>query len=39
MKIIRKIEKNEMQMNLKKDAKVKYASCDSDCPRCRVSDG
>ncbi len=39
MKVIRRIAKKEIQSNLKKDARDKYASCDSDCPRCRVSDG
>lgn len=39
MKVIKKVTKKEMRETLKNDARVKYASCDSDCPRCRISDG
>ena len=39
MKVIKKVTKKEMRETLKNDARVKYASCDRDCPRCRISDG
>ena len=39
MKVIKKVTKKDMREALKKDARVKYASCDNDCPRCRISDG
>lgn len=39
MKIIKRVSKSEMEEKLLEEAKVKYASCDQDCPRCRISDG
>lgn len=39
MKIIKNVSKQEMVKKLQEEAKVQYASCDEDCPRCRVSDG
>lgn len=39
MKVIKKVSRSAMEKQLQEDAKVKYASCDQDCPKCRVSDG
>lgn len=39
MKVIKNVQKAEMAKSMQQEAKMTYAACGDDCPRCRVSDG
>lgn len=39
MRIIKKVNKADMNQVMLKEAKIAYSACSDDCPRCRVSDG
>lgn len=39
MKVFRKVNKDKIDSVMNAKASVSYASCYSDCPKCRFSDG